>query len=52
MGAPVTATDPGVDGTQEILTYTLTEQTATTDSFNIDHATGQIKVKTASGLRG
>ena len=23
VGAPVTATDPGVDGTQEILTYTL-----------------------------
>ena len=46
VGAPVTATDPGVDGTQEILTYTLGTENDN-GLFNIDHATGQIKVKTA-----
>ena len=44
VGEPVTATDPGFDGRQETLTYSLT--VVNTD-FDIDSGTGQIRVKAA-----
>ena len=42
VGAPVTATDKGEDGSPEILTYTLSGADAT--SYTINSATGQISV--------
>ena len=46
VGAPVKATDLGSDGLQEILTYTLGNSGDNT-KFDIDHDTGQIRVKDA-----
>ena len=43
VGEPVTATDPGLDGRQETLTYDLSG--ADGRSFDIDAGTGQIRVK-------
>ena len=43
VGAPVTATDRGADGRQEILIYTLDGDDA--GAFDIDRATGQLKTK-------
>ena len=43
VGAPVAATDPGIDGRQETLTYTLSG--ADSRDFEIDSGTGQIRVK-------
>ncbi len=45
VGAPVTATDPGIDGSQETLTYVLSG--ADSRDFDIDSGTGQIRVKAA-----
>ena len=45
VGAPVTATDPGIDGRQETLTYVLSG--AGGRDFDIDSGTGQIRVKAA-----
>ena len=47
VGAPVSATDLGPDGRQEILTYTLTD---TSGLFSIDHGTGQIRVGVGAAL--
>ena len=44
IGDPVAATDIGVDGSQEVLTYTLTGDDAS--SFTINERTGQISVGT------
>ena len=49
VGAPIAATDPGADGRQEILTYTLTGNTGD-DLFSIDHGTGQISVGVGTEL--
>ena len=43
VGDPVTATDLGSDGMQEVLLYTLAGTDAS--SFDIDRATGQLKTK-------
>ena len=43
VGDPVTATDIGADGNQEVLLYTLGGTDA--DSFDIDRSTGQLKTK-------
>ena len=45
VGAPVAATDPGFDGRQETLTYSLSGSDA--DDFDIDSGTGQIRVRAA-----
>ena len=45
IGAPVAATDPGIDGRQETLTYALSGGDAS--NFDIDSGTGQIRVKAA-----
>lgn len=42
VGAPVTATDEGADGNQEVLTYTMSGTDAT--SYRINSGTGQISV--------
>ena len=48
VGAPVAATDIGQDGRPEILTYSLGGTDAS--SFDIDRATGQIKVGSGTTL--
>ena len=48
VGAPVMATDPGRDG-PDVLTYSLATG-GDNDSFDIDHATGQITVGVGTGL--
>ena len=52
VGDPVTGTpyDDGDDQTDDALTYTLTGEAATSGDFEIDAATGQIKVKQGASL--
>ena len=52
VGDPVTGTpyDDGDDQTDDALTYTLTGEAATSGAFEIDSATGQIKVKQGASL--
>ena len=45
VGTPITATDPGEDGTEEVLTYSITGA-----GFTIDSATGQLKLAAATTL--
>ena len=42
IGAPITATDEGADGNQEVLTYTLSD--GDSSSYRVDSASGQIRV--------
>ena len=53
VGAPVTATDIGADGSQEVLTYTMNDATPNSGDaalFTINRQTGQITVRAGTTL--